>query len=138
MTNQAVNSAKPRVFLVDDQASFSQITSQLIDLNGAMEVCGCANSAEEAIQQIKDSLPDILLTDLSMSSMDGIEFIQTIKKSHPQIRCAVLSGHRQQTYSRSALEAGADGYILKGNAEEIIKGLDCIAKGDVYISPGVA
>ena len=75
-----------------------------------------------------------MLIDLSLPGMNGIELIQELRARYPDLRCAILSGHRSKTYARRALAAGANGYVLKGDPLEIETALHAILSGQRYVT----
>jgi CheY-like chemotaxis protein len=93
-------------------------------------------SAETALAGIEGDggLPDLILIDLSLPGMSGIDLIRRLHALHPELRCAILSGHRSPTYVGQALAAGAMGYILKGDPLEISRGIDAIVRGGRFVS----
>ena len=75
-----------------------------------------------------------MLIDLSLPGMDGIELMRELRSRYPDLRCAILSGHRSKVYAHRALAAGARGYVLKGDPIEIEAALNAILSGERYVS----
>jgi DNA-binding NarL/FixJ family response regulator len=103
------------------------------------EVVGEAEEGRTALRLAGNHSPDLVVTDLSMPQMDGIDLIATLKKENPKIRVIVLTVHRNDEYVLSALRAGADGYVLKeANYSELITAARTVLKGKHYISPEIS
>lgn len=101
------------------------------DLNVSEDV----GSGDAALEAIERSLPDLVLIDVSMSGMTGIDLGREIRRLHPSLRFAMLSGHREKTHVDQAVDAGAQGYILKGDADELPGAVRTLMNGESYFSP---
>lgn len=98
-----------------------------------------ATDGEQAVSLALQHRPDVVLLDLSMPHLNGIEAARQIRKSIPQARTIILSVHRDCQYVARALDAGARGYILKGRAvEELARGIQHVAEGKLFISYGLS
>jgi len=100
-----------------------------------VELCVVSANAEDALDEFDGSMPDLMLIDLSLPRMSGIDLIRELHLRQPDLRCAILSGHRSPAYVRQAMEVGAHGYLLKGDPMEIERGLQAILAGKRYVSP---
>lgn len=129
--------AQLRIMLVEDHAILRDILTDY--LGNLPQVAGCVSlpNAEDALAKLRGTNgnpPDLMLIDLSLPGMNGIELVREIRRAHPELRCAILSGHRSRAYAGEALAAGALAYMLKGDPIEIERGLDAILSGNRYVS----
>jgi len=108
----------------------------LINSQPDLEVVGEAHSGQEAIAQTAALLPDIVLMDITMGDMDGLEAARQIKRAQPDIKVLFLTMHEEEDYLRRALAVGAAGYCPKSAADvELLSALRAVAQGNVYIHP---
>jgi DNA-binding NarL/FixJ family response regulator len=126
-----------RVMLIEDHTVVREILHDFIERLPQVSICHTASSAEAAIEGIDGTSPNLLLVDLSLPGMNGIEFIRFIRARIPGLRCMILSGHNSRSYVRQALAAGADGYLLKGDPLEIERGIRAANLGERYVSNGL-
>jgi DNA-binding NarL/FixJ family response regulator len=125
------------VMLVEDHAILRDILVDYIGKLPQVRACTASESAEAALSALgadAGAAPDLMLIDLSLPGMSGIELIRELRVQHPGVRCLILSGHRSIKYATEALDAGAEGYLLKGDPFEIERGLRAILQGDRYVS----
>lgn len=123
------------IMLVDDHAVVRAGVRRLIEQDGRFLVVAEADSGESAYQQYGVCLPDIVIIDLSMPGMGGMEAISRIIARYPSAKLLVLSMHENAAFASQALKAGAKGYLSKnGLAEELINALEHIAIGQIYIN----
>ena len=127
-----------RISLVEDHPVLRDVLQEYIGRLPGVEICRVSESAEDALNGLDDALPDLMLIDVSLPRMSGIDLVRELRQRHPELRCAILSGHRSSLYVRQALEAGANGYLLKGDPSEIERGIEAIMAGSRYISSEVA
>ena len=104
-----------RVLLTDDHAIFVEGLASLLARDKQFEVVGTATHAKEALQKVRESEPDVVIMDLSMPDMSGIEATQLIKAERPDVKVLCLSMHADRGYVMGALDAGASGYVKGGN-----------------------
>jgi len=128
-----------RILVVEDHEAFRKLFSLAVNCRPGLEVCATADSGQAALDLIPEHLPnlDLVVVDLWMPMMNGFELITQIRERWPNLRCAVVSAHRDATYAQQALDLGAHGYIVKGAPKEIIAGVECIASGGRFVSPGI-
>ncbi len=130
---------KSRVVIVEDHAIIREGLRSLFSSESDFEVVGEAEDGRDAIHCVEKLKPDLVLTDLSMPRMDGLDMIGTIKRSQPQVKLIVLTVHRTDEYILAALKAGADGYILKdANYSELVSAARSVLKGKHYLSPEIS
>jgi DNA-binding NarL/FixJ family response regulator len=121
------------VLLVEDRNSVRQNLKNL--LRDEMRIIGEATNGKEALEQLKHLKPDIVVMDIEMPVMDGIEGTRQIKKQYPGIKILILSMHDHESLLE-LLDAGADGYVLKNSPkEELIFAIKKIARDGIYIAP---
>lgn len=124
-----------RIHIVDDHPIVRQGIAQLINREADLEVCAEAGSAEDALEAIAADPPDMVIIDISLSGISGIELTKTLKKRYPQVRVLVISMHDETLHAERALRAGAKGYIMKQEAtDNILTAIRRIKAGDFYLS----
>jgi DNA-binding NarL/FixJ family response regulator len=124
-----------RVSLVEDHPVLRDVLQEYIAQLPGVELCVVSANAEDALDEFDGSTPDLMLIDLSLPRMNGIDLIRELHLRQPDLRCAILTGHRSPAYVRQAMEVGAHGYLLKGDPMEIERGLQAILAGKRYVSP---
>lgn len=102
-----------RLVVVDDQAMLRGALSALLDLEDDMHVVGAAADGEEALRVVSELEPDVCLMDIQMPGMDGIEATRALRAAHPNTRVLIVTTFARAGYVRSALDAGASGFIVK-------------------------
>jgi DNA-binding NarL/FixJ family response regulator len=125
------------ILLVEDHAIFAQALLRVLRERGHMEVAAVARSAEEALERIPGLVVDLVLVDVSLPHRSGISLVINLQQRYPELPCVMLSGHMSPHYARSSLAAGARGYLVKDHADEILKGIGRILKGEIYVSEDV-
>ena len=124
------------VFLCDDHAVFRDAMKFLLDTQPDLRVVGDAASGEAALRKMSEIPPDVVLMDVVMSEVDGIEATREIKKQHPSTKVLMLSMYSSPEYVYSSLNAGAHGYLLKEvSGEDIVSAIRAVNKGKRYFSP---
>ena len=124
-----------RVMIVDDHPIVRHGLAQLIQHESDLTVCMQASNIDEARRAVADSMPDILIVDLSLGNESGLDLIKDLKGQHPEIRILVLSMHDETFYADRALQAGAMGYIMKHEPpDRVIDAIRRILDGEVYLS----
>lgn len=127
-----------RLLLVDDHAVLRSGLKMLLNSQKDMAVIGEAESALKAIMEAKELNPDIVLLDISMPGMSGLEAIEKIK-SNSLAKVLMLTMHADEKYLQNALEVGASGYVLKQAADtELLQAIRDVAKGEVYLDSHLA
>ncbi len=119
-----------RVLLVDDNAPVRKSLRQLINLRDDFEVVGEGTNGEEAVKAVDELGPDIVLMDMNMPVMDGVEATKAIKKAHPEVQVLALTAFADDSLVANMVRAGASGYLLKGGSSaELMESLRAVAKG---------
>jgi len=130
---------KLRVMLVDDHAVVRSGFKVLLQTWDDVQVVAEADSGEEALRIYDSVSPDVVVMDIAMAGMGGIEAIKRLVAKHPQIRVLALSAHEDTSYSKRAFQAGALGYLSKRTAPEVlIDAIRLVAQGKRFIDPGIA
>lgn len=125
-----------RVLIADDHIIVRSGLRLLLQAEPDIEVVGEASDGREALNLVEKHLPDVVLMDISMPGMDGLEATRLIKASWPQINVLVLTMHRSDEYFFEMLKAGASGYILKGaETSDLIHALRVVGRGEVFLYP---
>ncbi len=128
-----------RVMLVDDHAVVRMGFRLLLESDPQVQVCAEADSGEMALRTFGDVQPDVVLMDVSMPGMGGIEAVSRLVAKDPAVRILVLSAHEDTVHPKRLLKAGALGYLSKRTAgEELLKALHQVAEGRNYIDPVLA
>lgn len=128
-----------RIFIAEDHTILREGLRALLSTHSGLEVVGEACDGRDAIRCVGELTPDLILMDLSMPRMDGIPAIREIKKHHPEIKIVVLTVHKTEEYVLAALEAGADGYVLKdATHDELLMAIKSVIADRPYLSPGVS
>lgn len=128
-----------RVFLVDDHMVVREGLKTLINAQLDMQVIGEASDGQTAVQQAPAYQPDVVIMDISMPDMNGIQATRALKSTCPGINVLVLSVHDDTTYLRELLAVGASGYILKHTAAEaLIQAIRHVAAGNLYLEPSLS
>ena len=123
-----------RILLADDHRMFADGLASLLDREPDFEVVGTAQDGREAVKAAFALDPDVVVMDLSMPGLSGIEAARQIADRRPGIKILCLSMHRDRQYLQTALEAGASGYVLKDdNPEVMIAAIRCVAGGGIYL-----
>lgn len=126
---------KARVFLVEDHPLFRERVAQLINGEPDLEVCGEADSAGEALEQIGADRPDLVVLDITLKDSSGLTVLKSLKAQGSSLPVLVLSMHDEATYAARSIRAGARGYITKQRAAaEVLAAMRTVLAGDVYLS----
>lgn len=128
-----------RIVIAEDHTILREGLRSLLSSHPEFEIVGEAEDGREAIRCVEKFKPDLILTDLSMPRMNGMEAVQEIKRQNPQTKVLVLTVHKTEEYILSALKAGADGYLLKDSTHvELVMAVKKVLSGKPYISPEVS
>jgi DNA-binding NarL/FixJ family response regulator len=128
-----------RILIVDDHALLRAGLRALLSQDPGIEIVGEAADGREAVRAVGQLAPHLVLMDLSMPEMSGMEAITEIKRRYPEVRVLVLTLHRGENYVHESLKAGADGYILKdATQEEFRVAIRSVLAGKTYLSMDVS
>jgi DNA-binding NarL/FixJ family response regulator len=122
------------IFLVEDHAGFASALNNMLSQKENLKIVAVAGTAEEALEQLRDVKVDLVLIDFSLPDMTGLNLLERLHQEHPDLRCAILSGHLLPQHARRALDVGGRGYLIKDNPAEILTGIQCMLRGEIYVS----
>ncbi|MCB8816661.1 response regulator [Desulfosporosinus shakirovi] len=130
---------KLRILLADDHAVMRAGLRVLLNLEEDIEVVGEAADGEEVVKMVDGILPDLVLLDLTMPNLSGIECIDRILEKHPAMKILVLTMHDDEEYMKAVIRAGGKGYVLKKAADvELLSAIRTVSRGELYIYPPLA
>lgn len=129
---------KINVMLVDDHSMIREGLKQLLEFDGTIKVVGEASNGMECLEKIYVCNPDVLLLDINMPEMNGIEVLKKMKADNSQIKVLILTVHNEMDYLMKAVDIGVDGYILKDSeSSELKKAIMAVKDGKNYIQPSL-
>lgn len=128
-----------RVLIADDQELIRQSLSFVLDAQADITMVGTASNGREAIELVRKEKPDVVLMDIRMPEVDGVECTRLVKAAYPQIKVIILTTFDDDEYVFGALRYGASGYLLKGvSVSELANAVREVVRGGSIIMPGVA
>jgi DNA-binding NarL/FixJ family response regulator len=128
-----------RVLLVDDHRILREGLRALLSEQAGLVVVGDASDGEEAVALVAESLPDVVVMDMVMPRMSGLEATALIRKLHPEVRVLILSMHDDDEYVQRVIQAGASGYVLKGVAAgDLVRAIREVHGGSSFLQPTIA
>lgn len=128
-----------KVLVVDDHSLVRQGLKQIIELESGINVVGLAGDGKEAILKVQDLKPDIILLDINMPKLNGIQTLRRLKDMDKNTKVIMLTFHEEREYLLETINLGANGYILKdAESENLIKAIRNVYKGSSYIHPTLA
>ncbi len=132
-------SSKYRIVIAEDHTILREGLRSLLSSSPDFEIVGEAKDGQEAIRCVEKLKPDLVLTDLSMPRMNGMDAIREIKRRSPETKVLVLTVHKAEEYILATLKAGAEGYVLKDSTHaELMMAIKNVLSGKRYISPGIS
>ena len=124
------------IVLADDHAMFREGVRKIIERIKDALVSGEVNDGLELLELLKRSSPNLVILDISMPNLRGLEAIREIKRTYPQVKVLVLTMHKKKEFLQQALRDGADGFLLKEDAgSELIRAVQTVRNGGKYVSP---
>lgn len=128
-----------RVVLAEDHTILRDGLCALLAATGRVEVVGVARDGQEAVAEVARHLPDVLLSDICMPKLNGIDAIRRVHAAHPKVAAIVLSVHGEREYVIEALRAGASGYLLKDSSlADVLHAIDTVVGGHRFLGGGLA
>ncbi|MGE8143753.1 response regulator [Pseudomonas frederiksbergensis] len=128
-----------RVALVDDHSLVRDGIRALLAVVDFLAIVGEADSGASAIEMVRDTQPDLLLVDIGLKDMNGLELTRQLRREHPQIKILILSMYDNNEYVSESVRSGASGYVLKNSpSREIIAAIEAIASGGTFYSAEIA
>ena len=130
---------KIKILVVDDHAIMRDGIRALIDLHDDIEVVGEASEGKEAIEKVRELEPDVVVMDIAMPEMDGLEAARRIRKRNPQVKVLVLTQHDHKEYVLSAIKVGVAGYLpKKAVSSELVSAIRAVHRGESFLYPSAA
>ena len=130
------NSRQYKILLVDDYPPVRRMVKALIEANPELLVVGELSDGSALMQFLETSAAQMVILDISMPFMNGLEAARRVKEGHPEVKVLMLSIHKYKEYVERAISAGAEGYLLKEEAgDELLPAITSLRAGENYISP---
>src|ERR1700716_2666014 len=130
---------KIRILLADDHPLMQEGIRSALAKYQFLEIAGEASNGEEAVRKAKELMADVVLMDINMPGMNGLEATELMRREAPHIKVLILTVHKNPEYVRKIIHCGARGYVLKDAAgEELAHGIELVASGRSYFSPEVS
>ena len=130
--------AKIRILIVDDHTLFRETLRNFLERDDSIEVIGEAGDGIEAMHQVERLQPDIVLMDVAMPNVNGLQATRQIKKGNPSVKVIMLTMYDTEQYISEMMRVGASGYILKrASAHELLTAIHSVSRGDAYLFPPV-
>ncbi len=127
---------KIKILVVDDHAIMRDGIRALLGLNNDIEVVGEVSEGKEAIEKVQELTPDVVVMDIAMPGMDGLEATRRIRKKNPKVKVIILTQHDNREYILSCIKAGAAGFVPKGAlGVELVAAIRAVQKGDSFLYP---
>ena len=134
-----MSTKKTRILLADDHAVVRSGFRMILDSQADMEVVGEVSNGRDAVEQTASMQPDVVIMDVTMPELNGIEATRRISECAPRTRVLALSMHKDSVYVREILRAGACGYLLKDSGEgDLVNAVRAVARGEAYLSSAVS
>lgn len=126
------------VMIVDDHKMIREGLKKILEFDGEVQVIEEANNGQECLKKLKTAKPDIILLDINMPVMNGIETLQALKKKRKKYKVLMLTVHNEVEYLLKAVDIGIDGYILKdSDSSELLRAINSINNGEKFIQPSL-
>ncbi|WP_088104286.1 response regulator [Halalkalibacter urbisdiaboli] len=127
-----------RIVLIDDHQLFREGVKRILAMEEGFQVVADGEDGSEALQLVTEHRPDVILMDINMPKMNGVEATRELIKAYPKVKVLILSIHDDETYVTHVLKTGASGYLLKEmDADALIEAVKVVASGGAYIHPKV-
>jgi len=124
------------VILAEDHVLVRQGLRRIIEEDPSLQVIHEAGDGMELLSLLENATPDIVILDISMPRLQGLEAARMIRERYPEVKILILTMHRERTYFSRAQEIGVNGYVLKEEADaDLNSAIKCILQGDRYVSP---
>ncbi len=128
-----------KIFIADDHPIFRCGLKETIEKTRQFEILGDADHGEKAFKSILELNPDIVVLDVDMPGMSGLDIAEQLKGAAPRIKVVILTSYREESFFNRAMDLGVKGYILKENAiNDLTDGLLSVSRGEIYLSPSIS
>jgi DNA-binding NarL/FixJ family response regulator len=128
--------SKFRIILADDHAMFREGIKRILQDDPNLTVIGEAGDGLELLDLLEQSTPDLVILDISMPRLEGLEVINLIKGLYPEVKILILTMHKSRDFVYKAMDKGADGYMVKEDANEVLRSaIETLRRGETFISP---
>jgi two-component system response regulator NreC len=128
-----------RIVIAEDHTILREGLKSLLRADPDFDIVGEAEDGRDAIRCVQNLSPDLVLMDLSMPRMNGLDALKEIKKQNPEAKIVILTVHKTEEYVLTTLQAGADGYVLKDATQsELVMAIKNVLMGKRYLSPGIS
>jgi two-component system, NarL family, response regulator LiaR len=128
-----------KILIVEDDPVMRMGLKQFLELNPQITIVGEAADGYAAIDAVTETDPDLVLVDVGLPQLDGIEATRQIKAKHPAVRILIVTSHEEETEIIAALSCGADGYCIKGTSlQQLLAAIAVVQEGAVYLDPQIA
>jgi len=122
---------------VEDSPILAATLERFLRGQNDISIAGIAPSAEDALKELKHLVVDLVLVDVALPGISGIDLVALLRKEYPGLKCLMLSGHIEVDYVNRALAAGAYGYAVKSDPFGILEGIQRVLEGQIYLSKGL-
>lgn len=130
---------KIRVLVADDHAVLREAVRAVLETRSEIEIVGEAEDGRQAVRMVDELLPDVVIMDISMPNLNGLDATRQIKRFHPDVQVLFLTMHEESNYVRQLVKVGATGCVVKRSAaKELIQGVHAAAQGEAFFSPVIA
>lgn len=130
---------KIRVFVADDHSILREGINALLGTSDGVEIVGEAANGIEAVESVRQLKPDVVIMDIEMPALDGVEATRRIRRQSPKTRILILTKHEERDYVLASIRAGASGYMTKrGLSSDLMKAIHAVHRGDFYLYPPIA
>lgn len=127
-----------KIMITDDHSMIREGLKSLLELDGDIEVIAEAVDGEDCLEKLENIKPDVLLLDINMPKMNGLEVLKNLKARKSKIKVLVLTVHNEVEYLLKAVDIGVNGYVLKDSeSAELKKAIFALAEGETYIQPSL-
>jgi len=128
-----------KILIADDQEMIRESLQIVLSNRAGLEVIGTAANGQEVIQNVRQERPDVILMDIRMPKMDGVQCTKIIKENYPEIKIIILTTFDDDEFVFNALKYGASGYLLKGvSMDELVRAINTVYSGKAMINPDIA
>ncbi len=125
-----------RIVLADDHVLIRHGIKNIIAKEAQLQIVGEVGDGEELLSYLKNDLPELVILDISMPKINGVDLTRILKKSYPSVKILMLTMHKNKQFFYQAMSAGADGYLIKSDSDdELLLAINKIRSGRTYISP---